>query len=153
MSKVMRTVTIEYELNEKLKQEQNASALVEQLLEQHFKTSFLRDPEVSTKELDQKAEELNLELEKINQRKIEYLSVDEVTRKLKDLGIVNRFLVDRLRNMDRYPSVFVIRELKEQYGVDSMSLWYAWRLLHPETPESQEAKEVETNETEEEAVN
>ena len=39
MSNVQKMISIPYELNEKLKKEENASGLITELLEKHYKTN------------------------------------------------------------------------------------------------------------------
>jgi len=133
MSKVMRTVSIESEVNERLKIENNASGLVEGLLKQYFDLKILKESQINVKELDAKAKELNLKLEEIEIKKKEALSEDEIKARLNKIGITNLFLIERLKKMENKENFLAIKSLKEQYRIkEILSLYEAWNILHGE---------------------
>jgi len=77
MGKTTRLISLDYELNEKLKQsELNASALVNDLLIGHFNAEQSNDVEV----LSRKAEEYDLKIKKLN------LSRDSILSRIRILN-------------------------------------------------------------------
>lgn len=151
--KVMRTITLSYNINERLKEENNASGLVEELLIQYFDLRVLKEhQEASIEELNNKEEEirkktdeLNSQMETIMKKRFQAVSQSEIIEKLNGLGITNNFLIEKLKGMKNYPNVLVARDLKLQYELkEIVKIWEAWRLLHPEWA-AEEQGEIEGN--------
>lgn len=134
MVKVQRLITLKYELNEKLKLEDNASALIEELLRKHYDFQVFEKHQVTPTELDEKAKELNLQLEELDEKKREIVSSEQVYAKLKKLGITNKFLIDRLKNIKgRDASIRPFKQLKDDYNIkEILALYNAWDILHLE---------------------
>lgn len=132
--KVQRLITVDSELNQKLKTEDNASGLIESLLRQHYDLVVLKHHIPDIGELDKKAEELNLKLEELQQRKREALTFDEKIRKLDKLGITNKFLIERLKNLKNKDSMNAFKQFKEDYNIpEILSLFKAWDIIHNES--------------------
>lgn len=136
----MRTIYIDEEINGKLKIEDNASGLIEELLRQHYDLKVLEEhapsPEQISEqeiELQKKAEDLNLQVEELKKKKEEAVDYGEIKKKLDKLGVTNAFLIDRLKKQKNYPSVDSVKQIKEDYHIKlGDQIWKAWRILHPE---------------------
>jgi len=123
--KVMRTMSIDSELNKKLKTESNATALIEYLLTEHYKGNMGK--------LNDKASELNLQLEAVEGAKEKIATEDDKMRKLKEIGIIDSNLINILRNRKESPGVESVRRMKINYNIqEATTIWKAWRILHDE---------------------
>ena len=73
--KTQKLLSLDYEIVEKLKKEENASALVNNLLAKHFSINFI--PTLQEIEADQKDMEIKLELIKRRRMQVEQLTAQE----------------------------------------------------------------------------
>lgn len=147
MSKKNKTISIEEGVFNLLSSEENASGLIERLLKTHFDLKILEEHRPPTKEeltekekqLQEKAKELNLEIEKLQDKKVEALDQEELNKKLSKIGITNPFLIDRLKKSKDKPSIMTAKHLRDEYDLkEALVVWEGWKLLHPEYEEEED---------------
>lgn len=88
-----KTISISYELNEKLRKEENASNLITRLLENHFKITKIDNKEETLAEFDNKIKEFIEKQEKEKMEFIEYCN-KEKELKTKQLSEIERIEKD-----------------------------------------------------------
>lgn len=133
--KVSKCITIDSELIEKLKQEPNASQLIENLLNDHYniillskqnnKSELQTEKEILTKKLDEVKEELG------EKEKGELDRADKMEKLFKVTGINNPELILILEKMATYPNNITARQLRDTHKLDStLQVYKGWRILH-----------------------
>lgn len=139
MAKVQRLITLTQEINERLSRVQNASALIEHLLEDHFAMRVIH--EANMEELQGQETKLKDQLKEL-QTKREVINNKEVLfAKLREIGIVNEHLIQQLIEMKVKPTVHTVKHLKETYNLNSSLLvWNAWDIIHGK--EEEETKDA-----------
>lgn len=128
-----KTISLDEDIIKKLSTEDNASGLIEELLTKHYDLAVLNAHKPDLTALQAKAEELHLQLEEIDKKKEEALTWDEKRKMLDKLGVVNQFLIDRLKNIkDKEGTSWITwKHLKDEYKIpEVLSLLKAWDILH-----------------------
>jgi len=128
--KVNKTISIDTHINERLARVANASALIERLLQEHF--AFLTLEDAKPEDLSGEKEELKKKMDVLEQREVIEKSKGTVLKRLADIGIKNKYLINHLKNSTR-PEIFQVRALKESYPdehLEMLQLTEAWEILH-----------------------
>jgi hypothetical protein len=134
MSKQIRMISLEQNINERLGQTGNASALIERLLNEHF--AYLTLEDAKPKDLSEEKAKLQEQIVGIEQREVIEAEKGSILKRLTDIGMYDENVINYLKNRQLIPSYLEVKEIKLMYPkvkLDSVQIFDAWRILHEDS--------------------